>query len=264
MKIHNTILLTNALNPIGKEITKSILNKKIVHNLILTSNNRKEGLDYISFLKRKYNQDNRIFYIYLDTENITTINLLLNNISNSFTNIDILINNPLSNTIIESKENIVIRNFSNSFFNPIFLTNLMMRKGLISKKIIHLSSIINDNHLSCFDNKALYSDFYRQNINPIESINGLFKLYLNYLGNIEKNDGENLNLINFNKENFVLSKILINEYIRIYKSKCLFQINSLGLDDNLSDDICFNESLENKLHTFIREDVNLEISGLIL
>lgn len=264
MKIHNTILLTNALNPIGKEITKFILNKKIVHNLILTSNSRREGLDYIKFLKEKYNQDNRIFYMHLDTENITTINLLLNNVSNSFTNIDVLINNPLSNTIIDNKENIVIRNFSNSFFNPIFLTNLMMRKGLISKKILHLSSNITDNHFSYFDNKSLYKCFYRESFNQIESINDLFKLYLNYLGSIEKNDGKFLDLINFNKENIVLSKILINEYIRIYKSKCIFQINSLDLDDNLSNNIRLNETLENKLQTIIREDINLEISGLIL
>lgn len=176
-----TVLITGGNRGIGKEIVKKLIKHKM--NIIFTCRDLEQGEFIFNEFKRNENNSNSIKFYTLDIENISSVNLLANQILYDYGKIDVLVNNAGyfdKEDKISPYENVsrAIKTFSVNYYGNLLLTSTLLKFNLISQKILFSSSskgILN------FENNQ-YNDILR-NVSSLKDIDNFINKYIDSVRN---------------------------------------------------------------------------------
>lgn len=256
-QILNNIIVAGACKGVGHSATKSILSKGNFHILMITGSDYHATKQEWQALKEEFpKQKEKLFFHTLDVENITSINLFVNYLKKYWGAFHTLINfeeyyqpriHLSESTDISASR--VVKTFSKNLFSNIYLNSRMIQGGVISSRILSLSS--SQTKLS-FTN-----DIHNKLIRDSKSLLHINNIYIKYLNSIETNaEWEYSESQEYNA--FIPSKICMNLYYETM-AICLpsVQFSTFTLEKEFEQDDSF-------LTSMVETTADLRLTGKLL
>jgi NAD(P)-dependent dehydrogenase (short-subunit alcohol dehydrogenase family) len=143
----NRILITGSTDGIGKEA--AIILAKSGEHVIVHGRNKKKAIATVNEIKKACSPEN-VSYVIADFSSMNQIREMAQNIQETFSNIDVLVNNAgVYNTNRKETKDGFEETLAVNYLAPFYLTNLLidLLKVKPNSRIVNVVSEVHSNHL---------------------------------------------------------------------------------------------------------------------